>query len=136
MCFFEFTYPAWDSLSFSVCSLITCTVGGKQHSLLFQILLSLPPGIPITHMLDFFLFFLSSFFVFFQGPYLQYVEVPRLGVESELQPPANTTATATPDLSHVCDLHPSSHQRHILNLLSEARDQTHSLMDISWIHFC
>ena len=31
------------------------------------------------------------------------MEVPRLGVELELQLPAYTTATATRDLSHVCD---------------------------------
>ena len=35
------------------------------------------------------------------------MEVPRLGVESELQLPAYTIATATPDLSHVFDLHHS-----------------------------
>ena len=34
------------------------------------------------------------------------MEVPRLGVESELQLLACTTATATQDLSHVCDLQP------------------------------
>ena len=33
------------------------------------------------------------------------MEVPRLGVESELQLPAYTTATATLDPSHICDLH-------------------------------
>ena len=33
------------------------------------------------------------------------MEVPRLGVTSELQGRAYTTATATPDPSHVCDLH-------------------------------
>ena len=32
------------------------------------------------------------------------MEVPRLGVESELQGPAYTTATAMWDLSQVCDL--------------------------------
>ena len=32
------------------------------------------------------------------------MEVPRLGTELELQLPAYTTATATPDPSHVCDL--------------------------------
>ena len=32
----------------------------------------------------------------------------RLGVKCELQLPAYTTATATPDLSHICDLHHSS----------------------------
>ena len=38
----------------------------------------------------------------------QHVEVPRLGVQSELQLPVYTTATATWDLSHVCNLHHSS----------------------------
>ena len=37
-------------------------------------------------------------------------------------------AAATPDLSHICDLHHSSQQHWILNLLSEARDRTHNLM--------
>ena len=50
------------------------------------------------------------------------MEVPRLGVESELQLPAYTTAIATQDSSCVCDLHHSSRPRQILNPLSEARD--------------
>ena len=33
------------------------------------------------------------------------MEVPRLGVESELQLRAYTTAMATPDPSHTCKLH-------------------------------
>ena len=37
---------------------------------------------------------------------MQHMEIPRLGVESELQPLAYTTATATWDLRHVCDLTP------------------------------
>ena len=36
------------------------------------------------------------------------MEVPRLDVKSELQLLAYTTATATQELSHVCDLHHSS----------------------------
>ena len=36
------------------------------------------------------------------------MEVPRLGVELEIQLPAYTTATATPDPSGVCELHQSS----------------------------
>ena len=47
------------------------------------------------------------------------MEVPRLGVESELQLQAYTT---TLDLSHVCDLHRSSGPHHSLNPLSEARN--------------
>ena len=39
-----------------------------------------------------FFFFLS----FFLGPHLWHLEIPRLGVESELQLPACTTATARP----------------------------------------
>ena len=58
------------------------------------------------------------------------MEVPRLGVELELQLPAYATATAMPDLSHVCDLHHSSRQRWILNSLREARDGTCILMDV------
>ena len=56
------------------------------------------------------------------------MEVPGLEVESELQLLAYTIATATPDLSHICDLHHSSGQHWILNPL---RDQTHILMDAS-----
>ena len=63
------------------------------------------------------------------------MEVPKLGVQSELQLPAYTTATATPDLNHVCDLHHSSQQRRIPNLLSEARDRMHNLMVPSPVRF-
>ena len=41
--------------------------------------------------------FLNFFFFFFLGPHLWHMEVPRLGVESELQSLAYTTATAMPD---------------------------------------
>ena len=43
------------------------------------------------------------------------MEIPRPGVESELQQWAYTTAT--PDQSHICDLHCSSWQRQNLNPL-------------------
>ena len=59
--------------------------------------------------------------------------VPRLGVESELQLPAYTTATGDP--SRVCDLHHSSRQPRILNPLSEARDGTSILMDTGQAHY-
>ena len=60
--------------------------------------------------------------------------VPQLGVESELQLPAYTTATARWDLSRVCNLCHNSQQCQILNPLSEARDRTCILMDTSWVH--
>ena len=47
-------------------------------------------------------YFIHLFFVFW-GPYPQHMEVGRLGVESELQPPAYTTATVTPDPSLAYD---------------------------------
>ena len=37
---------------------------------------------------------------------------------------SNARATATPDSSHICDLHHGSQQHRILNPLSKARDQT------------
>ena len=63
------------------------------------------------------------------------MEIPSLGVELELQLLAYVTATATQDPSWICDLHHSLWQCWILNLLSEARDQTRTLMDASRIHF-
>ena len=56
------------------------------------------------------------------------MEVPRLGVESELQMPTYATATAMKVPSSVCNLHHSSRQRQILNPLSKARDWTCNLL--------
>ena len=56
------------------------------------------------------------------------MEVPWLWVKSELQLLAYITATATPDLSQVCNLCHSSQQRRILNPLSKARDRTRNLI--------
>ena len=50
------------------------------------------------------------------------MEVPRLGVKSELQLLTYTTATATWDPSRGCDLYHSSWQHRILNPPSEAKD--------------
>ena len=57
------------------------------------------------------------------------MEVPRLGVELELQLPASTTAVATPDPSCTCDLRHSLQQPWILHPLSEARDGTRVLTE-------
>ena len=70
------------------------------------------------------------------GLHPRHMEVPRLGVQSELQLPTYAMATATSDPSRVCDQHLSSRQRQILNPLSKVRDQTCILMDASQIRFC
>ena len=61
------------------------------------------------------------------------MEVPRLGVQLELQPPDYATAIAMCDQSCVCNLHHSSQQCWVLNPLSKARDHTDILMDASWV---
>ena len=62
------------------------------------------------------------------------MEVPRLGVESELQLPAYPTVTAMQDLSHIYGPHHSSWQHRIPDSQSEARDRTFVLMDTSEVH--
>ena len=64
------------------------------------------------------------------------MEVPRLGVQSELQLPAYATATAMQDLSHIWDLHHSLWQGWILNPLIKVRDWTQVLVDISRVCYC
>ena len=63
------------------------------------------------------------FFFFFLWPYLWHMDIPRLGIEPELQLLGYTTATTTWDPSRICNLH------WILNLLSETRGRTCMLMD-------
>ena len=78
-------------------------------------------------------FFWGGWFFFFQAALPAY-EVPRLGVESELQPLPYDTATVTWDPSCVFDLHHSSQQHQILNSLCKAKDRTHIFMDPSQVH--
>ena len=66
---------------------------------------------------------------FFLGLHLWHMEVPRLGIELELQLLAYTTVTATWDPSLICDPHHSLRQCWILNPLSEAMIKPMS----SWI---
>ena len=77
----------------------------------------------------------TPFIVFFELRW-RHMEVPRLGVELELQLLAYTTATEMCDPSRICNLHHSSWQYQILNPLSGARDRTCILMATSWVLFC
>ena len=83
--------------------------------------------------LIFLLFFFFCLCLFSIPPLLPpwHIEVPRLEVKLELQPPVYTTATAMPDPSHICGLYCSLCQCRILNPLNEARDQTPILLDTS-----
>ena len=72
----------------------------------------------------FFSFFLFILFCFL-GSHPGHMAVSRLGVKSEVQLPAYATAVAMQDVSPICDLHHSSWQHLIVNLLSKAKDRTH-----------
>ena len=74
-------------------------------------------------------FFLS----FFKEPHLQHMEIPGLGVQSELQLQSYARTTVMLDLKHICDLYHSLQQSQILHPLSKARDWTHILTDTSWV---
>ena len=66
-------------------------------------------------------------FVFLHfGLHPQHMEVPGLGVESELQKPATATVTLNP--SHICDLCLNLQQGRTFNPQSEAKNPTHILL--------
>ena len=62
-----------------------------------------------------------------------HMDIPRLGVELELQLLAYVTAIATPDPSRVCANATACGNAGSLTTLSEARDRTHVLVDTSQI---
>ena len=63
------------------------------------------------------------------------MEVPRLGVKSELQLLTYATTTAMSDPSFVCDRHHRLWQSQILNPLSKAGDRACILVTLSWVHY-
>ena len=88
---------------------------------------------------QYFILFLNLFlFLYFVSLGLQpgHMDVPRLGLELELQPLAYPTATATADRSRICDLHHRSGQCQLLNPLSQARDGDCVLMGATQMCFC
>ena len=80
-------------------------------------------------------FFFFFFFTAALRPHLWHLDIPRLGVKSELWLQANTTATAVQDPSLICDLHHSSQQHQIPDPLGEAKHRTCFFMDTSQICF-
>ena len=65
------------------------------------------------------------------GPHLWQMEVPRLGVQSQLQLLTYTTGRATGESEPHLQLHHSSRPHQTLNPLGEAGEQIHILMDAS-----
>ena len=65
------------------------------------------------------------------------MEVPRLGVELELQLLAYITAIATQDLSRICEsvTYTTAHRNTRSLTQSEARDRTHILRVTSWVRY-
>ena len=77
---------------------------------------------------------ISLFCLFFRAipmAYGDFQDRGRIGATSA----RHTTATATSDLSYVCNLHQSSQQCQIFKPLSKARNRTHNLIVPSQIHF-
>ena len=64
---------------------------------------------------------------------MQHIEVPGLRIKSELHPPAYTTATATLDLSHICDLATAHGNTGFLTHRVRPGNRIRNLMDTSRI---
>ena len=106
---------------------------GHLHLSAVEFLIHKESWCPSTLPSNAFLFFSHSFV--FLRPHEWHMEVPRLGVQSELLLLVYARAIAMPDLSCICDLHHSSWQHGIPNPMSKARDQTCNLMAPSRIGF-
>ena len=95
------------------------------------------PWLGLEFYFSFFLFFSFSFFFFFFFFFLLFKATPAtyIGSQASGRVGAYTRATATSDLSRVCNLHHSSRHCRLLNPLSGARDGTCNLMIPSRIRF-
>ena len=76
----------------------------------------------LTFKFYLFVYLCMYLFIYFLGPHLWHMDVPRLGVELELQLLAYPTATEIPDKRCACELHQSPQQRWILKPLNRDRD--------------
>ena len=71
---------------------------------------------------------------FLPDPHLWHMEAPRLGIESEQQLPTYTTATATPDPSHVCNLqHSHGHAGSLTHWARPGMEPASSWMPVRFI---
>ena len=114
LCFTHFVFPTMPSTALS----IYC-INASQSMVGISCLNIIKDGFFLFVCFFVFVFF---FFLVFLGPHPQHMEVPRLEVKFELLLPAYTTATETPDLSHICEFHHTSRQHWIPDPMSKARD--------------
>ena len=124
--------PGWCKMALATCLVCSVGLGSCVSSRQAHVSSHIIPG--HQNIKRSFLFSFYLFIFVFLGLHPWHMEAPRLRVGMELKLPAY--ATATPDPSRVCDLHHSSWQRQILNLLSEAKEWTCIFMDASQIPFC
>ena len=107
-----------------ICGFIHMTLHSK-NSYFFKLCIYTKQGVPIVEQYMYCFFMVA----------LWYMEIPRIGVELELQMPAYATVTATRDPSCISNLYHSSQQCWIPDPLNKAMDWTCILMDTSLIHF-
>ena len=74
--------------------------------------------------------------IVFLGLHLRHMELPRLGVELELYMLTCATATATSDLSPICDLRHSHGNIGFLTHLARPGIETASSWILLRVHFC
>ena len=78
---------------------------------------------------------MADFFLFFLGPHLWHMEFPRLGFPLGSTAAPHSTARATLDLSHICDLHHSSWQWGSLTYWSRPGIEPTSSRILEWFVF-
>ena len=105
----ELRFPGTDGLRMAFTVTFPLPPSSPEKAVLFHCQPQCRDGHK-SHLYYAFLFFFN-FLMSFLGPHLQPMEIPRLGVQSELQLPAYSTATATPDPCFICNLHHSSWQQ-------------------------
>ena len=98
-----------------------------QHRCLFTLLNCLQFYFILLYFISLYFTFILFYFSRFRAAPPAYGDSQARG-QSELQLSAYTTAIAMPDPRCICNLHHSSWQLWIFNLLIEARDRTWDLM--------